>query len=263
MKQTARSVVFAGDGDFAHPPIRRVTVDDSGRWLAAGWNDIRRSPAVSLGYGIAFVGFSLLMVYGLLVTGWESLILPLAAGFTIMGPLAAVGLYDISRRHEADKPVGFGTAVSAFGSNLARVGGMGFILLVVLFVWVEAAILLFAFFYNAPPPDLGNLLGRMLFSLDGLPFLLLGSIVGGGLAALVFTISVVSLPMLLDRDVSVITAIATSVAAVRANWQVMVGWAAMIALITALGIATFLVGLAIALPLVGHASWHAYRAMVE
>jgi uncharacterized membrane protein len=140
---------------------------------------------------------------------------------------------------------------------------MGLVLLLIMFVWVESAILLFALFFNAAPPPLEGFVGSVLLSLDNAPFLVLGSAIGGVLAAVAFTVSVVSLPMLMDRNVSTATAIATSVAAVKANWQVMIGWAAMIALITGVGIATFFVGLAVALPLIGHASWHAYRGLVE
>lgn len=251
----------ASGGDFAHPAIRRVSVEESGRWLAAAWTDILRSPLISLGYGLAFTAVSLLLFFGLNYAGLGSMVLPLAGGFMLVGPLAAMGLYEVSRRHETDEPVDL-SVLAAFRRNGSQIGIMGVVLLLIMFVWTELAILIFAFFFHAAPPALDNFVIDILTSTASLPFLLVGTLVGGVLAALAFTVSAVSLPMLIDRDVSAVTAMATSIDAVRANWRVMIGWAALIALITGAGIATFFIGLVLALPLVGYASWHAYRAMV-
>ena len=129
-------------------------------------------------------------------------------------------------------------------------------------VWIRLATLIFALFFTGTPASWEALINIVLFSLEGIPFLAVGTIVGGALAAFAFAISAVSLPVLLDRDVGVITAIVLSVQAVLRNWRVMIGWAALIALFTAGGLATAYLGLIVTLPLIGYASWHAYRDLV-
>lgn len=135
-------------------------------------------------------------------------------------------------------------------------------LLILYLTWLMLALLIFAVFYNERPPALDSFMVEVLLAPQAPLFLIVGTAVGGILASLAFSISVVALPMMLDRNVSAIYAMAASIETTRKNTKVMVGWAAMIALITLFGMATFFVGLAIALPLVGHASWHAYRAMI-
>lgn len=243
--------------------VRKVTVEESGRWLAAGWRDLRRSPAVSLSWGLLFVAVSYGLFFGLSAAGMGSLILPLAAGFMLVGPLAAVGLYEVSRRHEAGEPVRLMDTVMAWRRNPDQIGLMGVLLLVAMFAWIQVALVLFAIFFQGSPPSLAAFAGDLTSGLHNLPFLTLGTIAGGFLAAAVFAVSAVSLPMLLDRKVTAAEAVAASLLAVRSNWQVMIGWAATIALLTGIGIATFFLGLAITLPLVGHATWHAYRSLVR
>lgn len=243
--------------------IHTVTVDDSARWLAAGWADLRRSPGVSLCYGLAFAVLGLLLTLGLWRADMASLILPLAAGFMLVGPLAAVGLYEVSRRHELGRPVTLADALSAWRRNAGQISLFGVGLMLAFFVWIETSLLLFALMFRGAPPPMDNFLLDVLLSTEAIPLLVVGAAVGILIGAVVFSFSVVAIPMLLDRDVSAVTAALTSLAAARANWQVMVGWAAMIALLVGLGIATFFVGLIVALPLVGHATWHAYRAMIH
>jgi len=242
--------------------IRRVTVDDSAQWLAKGWGDLRRAPGVSLSYGLVFAILGFALTLGLWRLGMGSLILPLAAGFVLIGPLAAVGLYEVSRRHELGRSITLANALAAWRRNAGQIGLFGVALMLVFFAWVETALLLFALLFRGPPPPLDNFLLDILTSPAAVPLLVAGGMTGALIAAVVFSFSVVAIPMLLDRDVSAVTAAATSLAAVRANWRVMVGWAAMIAVVVGLGIASFFVGLIVALPLIGHASWHAYRAMV-
>jgi len=129
--------------------------------------------------------------------------------------------------------------------------------------WVRIATLLFALFFSDVNPGLERLIQWTLFSPSSLPFLVVGGAVGAALAVVVFAISAVSLPLLLDRDENVFTAIATSVTAVRLNWQAMALWAALIVVFTGLGIVTLFIGLAVTLPLIGHATWHAYKDLVE
>ncbi len=249
--------------DFAHPAIRVLTVDQTSRWLAAGWRDIRFAPMVSLGYGLLLVLASWALIGGLMAGGMGAMMLPLAGGFLLVGPVFAVGLYDISRSREQGVRPGFRRTLTCWVPHAGQIGIMGVILLMMQFLWTLLSLVIFSLFFHSGPPPLETFLLDILLDPDNMGFLAVGTAVGGVIAAAIFTVSVVSLPMLLDRDVSAVTAISTSIAAVRANWRVLLGWAATIVLITAVGMATFFLGLAIAMPLVGHASWHAYRDLVE
>lgn len=242
--------------------IQTVDVDRSGQWLAAGWRDFLRTPRVSLTYGGAFVVVSFLLTIGLISAGLGSLVLPLAGGFVLLAPILVAGLYDVSRRLEQGAPVSLSHVFSAFSDNLGQLSAMGVVLLILWFVWVEVAIVLFAIFFNQAPPPLHTFLEEVVFSLEAAPFLLIGSAFGAVIAAVIFAITAVSIPMMFDRQVDVVTAIGASLLVVRANWQVMFGWAAMIAVITVVGVLSFFLGLAVALPVLAYATWHAYRDLV-
>lgn len=246
-----------------YPDIRRVTVDQSSLWLAAGWRDLTANPGVSLTYGMAFSVLAYLIFFGLGELGMASLILPLVGGFLLVAPVLAVGLYEASRRREAGESIRLGMCWAAFRRNPIQLSSIGLVLMILYLVWLMLALLIFAVFYNEAPPTMSSFFIEILLAPQAPLFLVVGTAVGGIIAATAFTISVVALPMLLDRpDTSAVYAMATSVEAVRKNAKVMIGWAAMLALITFAGMVTFFVGLAVMLPLAGHASWHAYRAMV-
>lgn len=249
-------------GDSPPPPIRMVTVDQSARWLARGWHDLWANPGVSLSYGAVFTIAAWLIFYGLSQAGMGSLILPLTAGFMLIGPLAAVGLYEVSRRRDHGLPVSLKHALAVFARNASQLLVVGLTLMLALLTWFMVAMWIFAAFYQSAPPSLATFLSDTLTAPQAPLFLLVGTLAGGILAAGVFAISAISLPLLIDRDTSPVHAMAVSVKAVAMNWRMMIGWAAMIALITGFGLATFFIGLIIALPLVGHATWHAYKAII-
>jgi uncharacterized membrane protein len=243
-------------------PVRRVGVDGPWAWLTAGWRDLSRAPLVSLSYGAAFVLVSFLLTLGLWILGLFYLVLPLAAGFMLVGPVVAVGLYEVSRRLEQGQPVTLADTLAAWHKHRGPIATMGLVLMLVLLAWIYLAFLIFALFFGPAPPSWEHLVTTVMFSIDGIPFLIVGIAVGGALAAFVFAMTAVAIPALLDRDIGVLSAILTSFAAVLRNWRVMIGWGALIVVFTAAGIVTFYFGLAVTLPLVGHASWHAYRDLV-
>lgn len=239
---------------------KRIPLDRPWTWLAKGFSDLRQAPMVSLAYGVLFAIAGYLLIASLWALDWLYLTLPLAAGFMIVGPLFAVGLYDVSRRLQSGEAVSFATALSAWKRNGGQIGLMGIALLLLMFAWLRLAALIFMLFFGLEPPALDQLLQQTLLSPDALPFLIIGSLIGAGLAALAFAISVISIPLLLDRpEANVVTAISTSVQAVKTNPAAMLFWGALIVLFVGAGIATFLLGLIITLPLIGHASWHAYH----
>ncbi|MGB0669871.1 MAG: DUF2189 domain-containing protein [Rhodospirillales bacterium] len=245
--------------------IRRVAVDRSGHWLAQGWHDVWRAPAISLAYGAAFVVVSYVLTLGLFNAGLPSLILPLAGGFVLIAPILVIGLYEVSRRLDSGEPITFGAIWTKVWSRSHEIGSISIIMLLFLFVWTTIAVILFALFYHQglPMGSFQELVLEMLLTPRGALFILVGSIMGAVLATGIFTITAISIPMLMERDVDVVTAIVTSIVAVRRNRRTMFGWAAMIAVITFCSLACFFVPLVVALPTLAFATWRAYLDLIS
>lgn len=249
--------------DVAVPRPRKVELDRPWLWLAAGWRDLMRSPGTSLTLGAVFAVVGYAVTLGLWWIGLLYLVLPLASGFMIVAPVLAVGLYEISRLHERGEPVTLAAALGPFRHRPRRLLVMGFILLLVLLTWVRLAAMIFMLYWGLTPPSFEDLIVSTFLRAESLPFLIFGTAVGAVFAWIAYAISVVSIPMILDRtDVDVITAIVTSVRTVVQNPVVMLFWAALIVAFTALGLVALYFGLIVTLPLIGHASWHAYRDLV-
>lgn len=244
--------------------VEKLAFDAPWGWLASGWRDLWSAPRVSLAYGAAFALLSVILTLGLMVGGLESFVLALAGGFMLVGPIAAVGLYETSRRLEAGESVQRRDIVRAAAQAPGQLGFFGAILAFVYFAWVQVALLLFMLFLGSSPlPPASEFVPTLLFSQRGLGLLVTGTIVGGMFAALVFAISAVSVPLLMTRRIDAVTAAAVSVAAVTLNPKPMALWAALIAGFMALGIATLFVGMVFVFPLIGHATWHAFRELVQ
>lgn len=240
--------------------LKEVPLDRPWTWLAKGFADLRAAPAVSLGYGVIFALAGYLLTAGLWALGWLYLTLPLVAGFLIVGPLFAVGLYEVSRRLQTGEPVSFGESLRAWKRNSGQIGLMGVALMLLMFAWLRLAAMIFMLFFGLEPPSLETLVQQTVLSADALPFLVTGTLIGAVLALIAFSISVIAIPLLLDRPkANVITAITTSVQAVKTSPAALLFWGALIVLFVGAGLATFLLGLIITLPLIGHASWHAYQ----
>jgi uncharacterized membrane protein len=244
--------------------VEQVAFDAPWNWLARGWRDLWTVPRVSLTYGVVFAALSMGLTLGLMASGLASLVLALGGGFLLIGPIAAVGLYEASRRLESGQSAGLRDGLRAGVHARGQLGFFGAILAFVYFVWVQVAFLLFMLFMGSKPlPPATEFVPTLLFTAHGLGLLVAGTMVGGALAFLVFAISAVSVPLLMTRPLDAVTAMAASLAAVIANPKPMALWAALIAGFMALGIATLFVGLVIAFPLIGHATWHAFRDLVR
>lgn len=241
--------------------VRKISDDRPWQWLQAGWQDLTRAPRVSLAYGAAVTAASWLLAIILQESDWLYLLLPLAGGFLLIAPFVAVGLYETSRRLESGEPLSLRIALLAWRRPV-QVASFGVLLLVLHFAWMRVALLWFVLYFHNGTPPLDQL---PLYLLDArnLPFLVIGTLMGAGFALLTFALSVVSLPLLVDRDIDVISAALASIRSVIANPKAMLLWAGLIVLFTAVGIATFFFGLALLFPLVGHASWHAYKDLVD
>ncbi len=245
------------------PRVRLVAVDRPWEWLAAGWRDLNRAPGVSLAYGLVIALASVALAIALFLAGYVWVLLPLTGGFFLVAPLIAVGLYEASRQLERGVDPTLADALAAVRRNPAQIANLGVMLLVIHLVWIRVALLLFALFFEGRNPGWGTILDTLFFSEASAPFLIVGGAIGFAFAATTFAVSAVSIPMLLDRDVNAFVAVATSAVAVQRNWKPMALWAALIVGFVGVGIATFFVGLVVVLPLIGHASWHAYRDLVD
>lgn len=249
-------------GDAPLRPAAKVPFDEPWMWLAAGWRDLWKAPSVGLSYGAVFALAALALALGLFSLEAHSVFPALAGGFLLLAPFLAMGLYDTSRCIADGQPVSLGTAFKAGFAAKGQIAFFGVGLMIVFLVWLELAFILLVLFMGGgglPPPS--QFLPTLLFTLPGLGLLIVGSLVGGALAAAVFAMSAVAVPMLLVERVDAVTAMRASVQAVAVNPKPMALWAALIAVMIAAGFATMLVGLVVAFPLIGHATWHAYRSI--
>ncbi len=248
----------------ANISVRRVPFDQPWEWLAAGWRDMWTYPGISLTYGLVFALGAVFMALGTTHAEAQSIILALFGGFLLIGPLVAVGLYEVSRRIEVGEPVTFIVVLKKSFQPEGQLGFMGVILFLIFMVWMQVAFLLFMLFTGGsafPPPN--EFVHMLLFTEHGLGLLIFGTAAGALLAFFTFSVSVVSVPLLMVKDIDVATAISTSFHAVRRNPRPMLLWAALIAGFVTLGIMTMCAGLIVVFPLMGHATWHAYRDLVE
>lgn len=244
--------------------VLKVTLDDPWNWIAAGWRDMWAMPGISLSYGFLFFVISAGLATALFVVGLSSLVLALGAGFMLVGPMLAVGLYEASRRLERQAPLTLKDVLlveTAAPMQLAFLGGL---LMLVLLGWIRIASLLFALFFglNGFPP-LADFLPTLMFTGHGLGLVVVGTFVGAIIAYAVFAISVISVPLLMDKNMDAVSAVLVSVKAVTENARPMLLWAWIIAMVMAVAMATFFVGMIVAFPLIGHATWHAYRSLVK
>lgn len=245
------------------PQIRTISVDDISESLSAGMRDFRAAPLFGLAFGAACAISGAVLVNIADNFGLVYLTYPVIAGFALIAPSAAVGFYEISRRLENGEPASPGSVLA----TILREGGkeLGFMALVGLFcllTWLYSAGFLYALFFGLQPADLGDIIGNAVATPRGLVFLLVGNAVGGIMAMLLFSISVVSYPLLLDRNVDFVTAMITSVRVVQASPGAMIGWGIFLATLTAIASLPMFLGLIVVLPVLGHATWHLYRRAV-
>jgi len=245
------------------PVIRRIGVSDLVDALAEGIRDFQTYPAYGLFFGAIYT------LGGLAILGcavwWDLLYLvyPLAAGFALVGPFVAVGLYEVSRTRELGQRPSwravFGAILSQGGKEISW---MAFVTVFLFIVWMYQVRLLIAVFFGLHGLPDGSFPGILFTTPEGLAFLAVGHVIGGILATVTFSLTVVSFPLLLDREVDFVTAMITSVRSVVSNPLPMIGWAVCVSLMLLIGALPLFLGIAVVLPVLGHTTWHLYRKLV-
>lgn len=223
------------------------------QWLRKGWSDFRRAPRLSLGYGVVITVLSWLVTGIGLKFGsyWAALIL--LSGFVFIAPVLALGLYSISRQLQRGAAPSLARCLADLRRSVGTAMVIALALMVVFLVWARAGSMVHVFFPVEGHPDWRQLL----------PFLAIGSAVGSLFALLTFLFSAFSLPMICDRDVDAVTSMVTSVNAVLRNKPAISVWVLLIIGLTALGFFTALIGLAVTIPVLGHATWHGYKDVID
>ena len=231
-------------------------------WLRAGWRDIVLQPGLSLAYGAAVFLVSVAIIGLLVAYRGEYALFPALAGFLIVAPLLAVGLYEKSRAHERGERSTLRKMILVRPMGGPQLYFTGVLLCLLMVLWIRAAVLIYALFFGVRPfPGLEALVPFLFSDPVGWAILLVGTLVGGLFAAFAFAISVFSLPMLLDKRVDALTAMGTSMALVWNNLGPMIVWGMIVLALFLFCAATGLLGLILIFPWLGHATWHAYRTV--
>ncbi|WP_022729800.1 DUF2189 domain-containing protein [Fodinicurvata sediminis] len=231
-------------------------------WLKAGWADFRKESSQSLAYGILAFVLSFVLVGGLFALSLDYILFPAIAGFMVVGPFLAIGLYEKSRRIQEGRPVTLGEMILVRGESGGQMLFTGVLLCLLMLLWMRAAVLIYALFFGLTPfPGLDDVAGMLFTTATGWWLLIVGSLVGGLFAAFAFAISVFAVPMLLNERTDALTAMGTSMALVWNNLPIMLVWGAIVVVLFGVSVLTAFLGLIVAFPVLGHATWHAYLAI--
>ncbi|MFA5122494.1 DUF2189 domain-containing protein [Zavarzinia sp.] len=251
--------------DYDHTPtVRRITLTDIKESLADGLADYSRHMVFGLGFGLFYVAVGLVAIWACFEIGWGHMVFPALSGFLLFGPFAALGLYEISRREQDGEKIEGTEVILSF----ARHGGTqialaAFLLLIATLGWEKISSLIYGLFYGMETIGLDTLVIDALTTWNGFLFAVTGIGFGAVIAGAIFACSVFALPMLLDRDVDVVTAAISSLRAVTGNPQVMLVWGVIVCGLTAIGMLAGFIGLAVVLPILGHATWHLYSRVLR
>jgi uncharacterized membrane protein len=228
------------------------------RWLQLGWHDFMRAPGIGVFYGACFAAMGWVLL--LLFERAPAYMLALSAGFLLVGPFMCLGLYDVSRKLERGERPDLGDSLTAWDTRTGTMAIFGAVLLVLEMLWARASLVVFALSFDGMPDFRGSVLA--LLDPDNLAFIVAYLAVGGVFAGLIFAVSVVAMPMILDRQTDAITAGLTSLRLCLTQPGLMLWWGALITVLVVLAMAPGFLGLLVVGPVIGHASWHAYRATV-
>ena len=248
----------------AFPVVRKVTFADLGLVLARGWADFRAEPAYGLFFGAVYALGGLLLIAAVLWLGIPWLAYPLVIGFALIGPFVATGLYEVSRLRESGRPPTWRHVLTVVWNQRRReLGWMAFVMLFIFWVWMYQARTLFAVFFGFQGfATMDGFITTVLTTWNGWMFLLAGHLVGAIISMVLFTVTVVSCPLLLDRDADFVTAMITSIRVVTTSPGPMLAWGLFVVVCVVLSALPLVLGFLISLPVFGHATWHLYRIAV-
>jgi uncharacterized membrane protein len=258
--------IVAGASEVpAHPVVRKITTADLKEALTKGFGDFWAMPSHLVFLGLIYPILGACLAALTFTNNALPLLFPLASGFALVGPFAGIGLYEISRRRELGLPVSWQDAFDVLKSpSIPSIIGLGVLLLAIFLIWLTTARLLYqSLFGYAAPTSYPEFIQQVLTTSEGMKLIVLGNALGFVFAVAVLSISVISFPLLLDRDVGVAVAVYTSIKAVAMNPVTMAIWGLIVAAALLIGSIPLFVGLAIVMPVLGHATWHLYRRVVE
>ena len=247
------------------PGINNITQADLKEALRLGWDDFKAVPSHAIMLAIIYPILGLAAARVVMGYSVLPLLFPIAAGFALIGPFAALGLYELSRRRELGQEANAWDATEVLRSpSFGAMLGLGAALMAIFVVWIFAAQAIYtASFGNEPAAEIPNFISRVLTTPQGWWLIVVGCGTGFLFAVAALCISVVSFPMMLDRHANIIDAVTTSLRAVARNPMSMATWGAIVAALLILGSIPLFLGLAVVIPLLGHSTWHLYRKMIE
>lgn len=246
------------------PSVKLIARDDIHAAFRAGLADFQRAPVYGLFFGFAFSIVGIVIAWVLFSGEAGYWIFPIAAGFPLLGPFAAVGIYEVSRRLETGEELAWGPILAAgFRQKNSQLPLFAVFTVFSFLVWIVLARVIFAVSFGTSA--MTNVMSSfgLFFTGPGVMMLVIGTIVGAALAALLFSVSVIAVPLLLDQDIDVITAMITSVSAAIENRDAMAYWAAVVAAATVIAMLPLFIGMILVFPVLGHTSWHIYRRAIE
>lgn len=245
------------------PQVASITSDDIHAALRSGWDDFRAAPQFGLFFGGVYALGGIAILLELMLLEQPLWILPLALAFPLIGPFAAVGLYEVSRRREAGEPLAWSEVLNVvWRQRKSQMPSMAFVVLAGFLIWIWAARLIVALFLGRMQFAVYSDFEALLTTSNGVTMVVVGSLVGAAIAFVLFSVTAVSLPMLLERDLDFVTAMITSFNAVTSNLAPMLTWALIVAGGLFVAMVPFFLGLIIVLPVLGHTTWHVYRKVI-
>lgn len=240
--------------------LQTVSADAPWRWLAMACSDFRNHPGASIFYGVCYAACGWVLAFAL--SHAYALFAALSTGFMLLGPVLALGLYDLSRRAEAGEPAALRPTLSAWRRNMGNLSIFSAVITVVLLIWARASVVIFALFYDGGLPTFGEVVTQAItFAQPEFTLIYFG--VGAFFATFIYAMAVIGVPLMLDRKTDAVTAGLTSILAVARNPRPFALWALVIACLGMIGMATLFLGLIIFIPLLGHGTWHAYREVLD
>jgi uncharacterized membrane protein len=261
----AQSHILVGAAPASRPIIQKIDIDELKGALRAGWNDFTAMPSHAIFLCVIYpvVGIVLAqLIFGFAILPF---LFPLAAGFALIGPVAALGLYELSRRREAGLDTSANHALDVlYSPSIGAITALGLLLVAIFFIWIAVAHAIYvANFGYAMPNSVGQFVDELFTTAAGWRLIVVGNLVGLVFAIVAMMLSAITFPLLLDREVGAATALHTSIRLVQKNPAAMALWGIIVAALLLLGSLPFFIGLAVAIPVLGHATWHLYRKAID